>query len=87
MVPRHYDAGNAPHRRVAASAGGDHLGMSKCRYDLSEDCNNTDCLNCALDKIKAEIMSLTNGDMPERIWNVDVIDVIDRYKVGSEEQA
>ena len=29
--------------------------MSKCRYDLSEDCNNTDCLNCVLDKIRAEI--------------------------------
>lgn len=28
--------------------------MSKCRYDLSEDCNNTDCLNCVLDKIRAE---------------------------------
>ena len=29
--------------------------MSKCIYDLSEDCNNTDCLNCVLDKIRAEI--------------------------------
>lgn len=27
--------------------------MSKCRYDLSEDCNYTDCLNCVLDKIRA----------------------------------
>lgn len=29
--------------------------MSLCRYDLSEDCNNTDCLTCVLDKIRAEI--------------------------------
>lgn len=29
--------------------------MSKCRYDVSEDCNNTDCLTCVLDKIREEI--------------------------------
>ena len=29
--------------------------MGKCRYDLSEDCSNTDCLNCVLDKIRADI--------------------------------
>lgn len=29
--------------------------MSKCRYNLLEDCNNTDCLNCVLDKIEEEI--------------------------------
>ena len=29
--------------------------MSKCRYDVSEDCNNIDCLTCVLDKIRAEI--------------------------------
>lgn len=29
--------------------------MSKCRYDVSEDCNNTDCLTCMLDKIRTEI--------------------------------
>lgn len=29
--------------------------MSKCRYDVSEDCNNTDCLTCVLDKIRTEI--------------------------------
>lgn len=54
--------------------------MSKCKYDLSEDCNNTDCLNCVLDKIKAEVMNLTDGAMPERIWNVDVLEIIDKYK-------
>lgn len=29
--------------------------MSKCRYDVSEDCNNTGCLTCVLDKIRTEI--------------------------------
>ena len=29
--------------------------MSKCRYDLSADCHNVDCLSCTLDKIRAEI--------------------------------
>ena len=29
--------------------------MGKCRYDLSEDCHKKDCLDCVLDKIKAEI--------------------------------
>ena len=33
-----------------------------------------------LDKIRAEIMSLTDGDTPERIWNVDVLEIIDKYK-------
>ena len=37
-----------------------------------------------LDKIRAEIMSLTNGDTPERIWNVDVLEIIDKYKAESE---
>lgn len=29
--------------------------MGKCRYDLSEDCHKKDCLDCVLDKIRAEI--------------------------------
>ena len=65
--------------------------MSKCRYDLSEDCNNTDCLNCVLDKIRAEIM-----DFEEELFhrpNTDYTDyaavrhcvaIIDKYKAESE---
>lgn len=34
--------------------------MSKCRYDLSEDCNNTDCLYCVLEQIRAEITELSH---------------------------
>lgn len=38
-----------------------------------------------LDNIRAEIENLTNGDTPERIWNVDVLEIIDKYKAESEE--
>ena len=68
----------------------------KCRYDLSEDCHNKDCLTCVLDKIKTEIEScLTALDEIERsgfnIYHPDEISgrrctykqclgFIDRYK-------
>lgn len=29
--------------------------MSRCRYNLSEECHNKDCVICILEKIKAEI--------------------------------
>lgn len=35
----------------------------------------------ALDKIKAEIKALTDGAEPERIWNVDVLAIIDKFRV------
>ena len=38
-----------------------------------------------LDKIRAEIISLTDGDIPERIWNVDVLEIIDKYRSESED--
>ena len=39
-----------------------------------------------LDKIRAEIISLTDGDIPERIWNVDVLEIIDKYKAEVDKQ-
>lgn len=39
-----------------------------------------------LDKIRAEIMNLTNGDTPERIWNVDVLNIIDKYRESEENE-
>lgn len=36
--------------------------MGKCRYDLSEDCHKKDCLNCVLDKIRAEIREFSVVD-------------------------
>ena len=39
-----------------------------------------------LDKIREDIKSLTNGDTPERIWNDDVLDIIDKYKAESEDR-
>ena len=61
--------------------------MSKCRYDLSEDCNNTDCLDCVLDKIRAEIntMPCAITSMREVYVNRDkVINILDKYKAESE---
>ena len=37
-------------------------------------------VNVVLDKIRAEIMSLTNGVTPEHIWNVDALEIIDKYR-------
>lgn len=31
-------------------------------------------------KIRAEVMNLTDGHTPERIWNVDVLEIIDKYR-------
>ena len=33
-----------------------------------------------LDKIRAEIKALTDGAEPEHIWNVDVLNIIDKYR-------
>jgi len=49
--------------------------MSKCRYDLPEDCNNTDCLNCVLDKIMEEIEQV-KSIMNEEIINNNRRDLI-----------
>lgn len=38
-----------------------------------------------LDNIRAEIMSLSDGDVPEQIWNVDVLEIIDKYKKEEKE--
>ena len=67
--------------------------MSKCRYDLSEDCNNMDCLNCMLDKIKVEIkehtkrysLSSEQNCLGTVLWSKymisfdDVIAIIDKH--------
>ncbi len=37
-----------------------------------------------LDKIRAEVMNLTDGETPERIWNVDVLQIIDKYKAETD---
>ena len=60
--------------------------MSKCRYDLSADCHNKDCLACVLDKIRAEIQTMADDE-----WNIQVgaskglevaLEVIDKYREG-----
>ena len=50
--------------------------MGKCRYDLTTDCNNKDCVKCVLDKIRAEIASYgTNSGM------LLALEIIDKYKI------
>lgn len=60
--------------------------MSKCRYDLSEDCNNKDCVKCVLDKIKDEIIdtlyvdSLIFGELIDfRNGKISADDVIEEF--------
>ena len=62
--------------------------MSKCRYDLSEDCNNKDCLKCVIDKIRAEIVQMpTISFNANDIYKADVLAIIDKYKAESEDKA
>ena len=65
--------------------------MSKCRYNLLEDCNNTNCLTCVLDKIRAEIMKLQTYKMFEGEDAVyveceDVLQIIDKHTSGKESE-
>ena len=70
--------------------------MSKCRYDLSEDCQGKrDCRACTLDKIRAEIkqeynrLSATRADetleLGECLGLKMSLRIIDKYKAESEE--
>ena len=61
--------------------------MSKCRYDLSEDCHNKDCLACVLDKIRAEIEQITDTmgvSYNQYVSKIDVLQIIDKYKAESD---
>jgi hypothetical protein len=69
--------------------------MSKCRYDVSEDCNNTDCLTCVIDKIRADIISyegdcrLSVDEYPSCKQCTDnvfesIYAILDKYKAESE---
>ena len=64
--------------------------MSKCRYDLSEDCHNKDCLNCVLDKIEAEIQENINYNKKMNYQGIIAgllltLDIIDKYKGEGED--
>ena len=59
--------------------------MGKCRYDLSEDCNNKDCLVCVLDKIRAEIEQMPSElttDGRRMIRRGSVFRIIEKYRKG-----
>jgi len=68
--------------------------MSKCMYDLSEDCHNRDCLKCVLEKIRAEITAISiNGQVDEHTMFIRTgeqvkqiaLNIVDKYKAESEE--
>ena len=60
--------------------------MSKCRYDLSEDCNNKDCLTCILDKISDEIRNERNMDYKcHRKTYDNCLKILDKYKADKPE--
>jgi len=50
--------------------------------DIKQNYIKKDVLN----KIKVEIKALTNGETPERIWNVDVLAIIEKYRAEDEEK-
>lgn len=64
--------------------------MSKCRYDLSVDCNSNDCVSCVLDKMRAEIkeLSITEHIGTHKIYvdvynfKENVLEIIDKYQGG-----
>jgi len=68
--------------------------MSKCRYDLLEDCHNKDCLNCVLDKIRAEIEQLPTIKCTETRgiyinatdFKENVLAILNKYKAESEDK-
>lgn len=71
------------------------LNGSKCRVSVdwwntpyineqNEDCNNTDRLNCVLDKIRAEI-EFEVDHRTNMLCAEDVLEIIDKYKAESEE--
>ena len=39
-------------------------------------------LNEMLDEIRNEILELTDTIVPEHVWNVDVLQIIDKYREG-----
>ena len=65
--------------------------MSKCRYDLSKDCHNKDCLACVLNKIRAEIEQKQYDFMADKDYDEGLrfglmlaYQIIDKYKAESE---
>ena len=71
--------------------------MSKCRYDLSEDCSNKDCVRCVLDKIRTEIIKyegdcrLSVDEYPSCKQCTDsvfdtIYAILDKYKAEIEPQ-
>ena len=58
--------------------------MSKCKYDLSENCNNKDCLECILSKIEAEINTSNRGTCDYFIID-QIEEIVHKYKDRKEQ--
>ena len=60
--------------------------MGKCRFDLSMDCHNKDCLDCMLDKIRAEIENDWQlKEYPSSPFSCGLrmaLKIIDKYRTG-----
>lgn len=41
--------------------------MGRCRYNLSEECYNKDCVKCILEKIRAEINFIAEKCLPNSL--------------------
>ena len=56
--------------------------MGKCRFDLSMDCHNKDCLDCTLDTIKAEIHATAEFHEDGNYYLRDewIDEIFDKYK-------
>ena len=62
--------------------------MSKCRYDVSEDCNNTDCLTCVLDKIREIVDEWQSDSWTDNLsyeCMIKIAEIIDKYRGESED--
>lgn len=61
--------------------------MSKCRYDLSKDCDKNDCLKCVIDNIKRDIFNACSDAYHMPVYKLDcdkIFEIIDKYKAESE---
>lgn len=60
--------------------------MWLCKRDLSKECEGKykNCVDCVLDKIRAEIIELRSR---QNVGVLECLDIIDKYKAESEVNA
>lgn len=60
--------------------------MDVLEKQMSSSEKPKDSINAVLTDIKAEIKALTDGDVPEHIWNVDALKIIDNHRISDIEK-